>query len=739
SPPTVAITSPTSSGSYTTTSSPLSIGGTASDNVGVTQVTWANNRGGSGTATGTTTWSASGIALLSGSNVITVTAADAAGNTGTASLTVTYNPSDTSPPTVAITSPTSSGSYTTSSSPLSIGGTASDNVGVTQVTWANNRGGSGTATGTTSWSVSGIALQSGSNVITVTARDAAGNSGTASLTVTYNASDTTPPVISAVSARVTSTTAIISWETNEAATSQVEYGTAATYGSTTVADPNLVSSHSQTLTGLTPKTDYHFRVKSGDSAGNVAVSDDLSFKTSASDGAVKLILYYPSMSSSRRRKNKATLADDEYTSIALTNLDTTPATITFTAFDADGVQLSGTGITNPVSKTLDPGAQVPVIDYQLFGDAIMAVGPLGWIQVDSTTSKLSGFFMTFDSQLTYLDGADISSSLVSSFVLSEVTDKDFTEILFANPNSATASVRLDLIRGDGSLQASSQQTIKAGGVLSADLFTDVFAGVTADAGAYIRVTSSKGLIAYETTGKDSKDMAILAGQDINAGASRVYSPQYAVGGPWRTTISVVNLDGVSGTLTLKLISDNGLQIGASKFVNIAGGGKVNISDQSFFDDSVSNNPGQVVQGYVEITGLGLHLAGSVVFGDALQGTFTSALPLVAALQKSVIFSHVASDSTYFTGLAIVNPNGSSAVATVDLYDSDGKLLASDTRTIPAMWRTSRLLTQYFPSLAGQSRTSGYFKVTVDNGAACFALFGKQDLSVLSAIPGQPIP
>jgi hypothetical protein len=57
-------------------------------------------------------------------------------------------------------------------------------VGVTQVTWSNNRGGSGTAIGTASWSAS-VALQSGSNVLTVTARDAAGNTSTDTLTVTY--------------------------------------------------------------------------------------------------------------------------------------------------------------------------------------------------------------------------------------------------------------------------------------------------------------------------------------------------------------------------------------------------------------------------------------------------------------------------------------------------------------------------------------------------------------------------
>ncbi len=94
-------------------------------------------------------------------------------------------PADTTRPTVTITAPTSAATHTASATPLSLGGTASDNVAVTQVTWSNDRGGSGTATGTTSWSVSGIVLQSGENVLTVTARDAAGNTSTDTLTVTY--------------------------------------------------------------------------------------------------------------------------------------------------------------------------------------------------------------------------------------------------------------------------------------------------------------------------------------------------------------------------------------------------------------------------------------------------------------------------------------------------------------------------------------------------------------------------
>src|SRR2546421_2924333 len=205
--PAVAITTPTASPTYPASSSALALGGTASDAVGVTQVTWANTRGGSGTATGTTSWTASGIVLQTGANVLTVTARDAAGNIATRTVTVTY--AAATAPTVTITTPTASPTYGTSLSSLSLGGTAS---GATQVMWANNRGGSGAATGTTNLTASGIGLQAGANVLTVTARDAAGHTATATVTVTYAAATaptealTTPTASPAYSTNISSLT-----------------------------------------------------------------------------------------------------------------------------------------------------------------------------------------------------------------------------------------------------------------------------------------------------------------------------------------------------------------------------------------------------------------------------------------------------------------------------------------------------------------------------------------------------
>src|SRR5438105_7015983 len=116
----------------------------------------------------------------------------------------------------------------------------------------------------------------------VKSRDAAGNLTTSGdFTFTTSSSDTTPPVITAVAAGgISATGATITWTTDEASDSQVEYGTTTSYGSSSPLNTSMVTSHSVALSGLTASTLYHYRVKSRDAAGNLATSGDFTFSTS---------------------------------------------------------------------------------------------------------------------------------------------------------------------------------------------------------------------------------------------------------------------------------------------------------------------------------------------------------------------------------------------------------------------------------------------------------------------------
>ncbi|MDP2668663.1 MAG: fibronectin type III domain-containing protein [bacterium] len=100
-----------------------------------------------------------------------------------------------------------------------------------------------------------------------------------SFTTTF---DNKAPTISGVSVLVsTRNSAVIAWNTDENATSQIEYGTSAgTYSTASTLDSTLSVKHAVTLTGLSNNTTYYFRAKSKDAQDNEAASSESSFLTS---------------------------------------------------------------------------------------------------------------------------------------------------------------------------------------------------------------------------------------------------------------------------------------------------------------------------------------------------------------------------------------------------------------------------------------------------------------------------
>lgn len=198
SPPTVALGSPQANsivgGTY-------NFAATASDNVGVTKIDFKVD----GVVVNTDTsspysyaWNSSTVS--NGAHTVSATAYDAAGNSQLSSATVTVTnttpPSDTTPPSISLTSPTSGAELTGNT--VKLAATASDNVGVSRVDFKVD---SDTVTTNTAspYSVdwdSSLATN-GSHTVSAIAYDAAGNSKVASLNVNVNNTtakpDTTAP------------------------------------------------------------------------------------------------------------------------------------------------------------------------------------------------------------------------------------------------------------------------------------------------------------------------------------------------------------------------------------------------------------------------------------------------------------------------------------------------------------------------------------------------------------------
>jgi hypothetical protein len=192
--PVVTITSPTTRPEFTSDTNTIDLAGTAADNVLVTRVTWTSDRGASGAADGTSSWSIDALPLQSGANRISVTATDAAGNASADEITVLYTPeTDDVAPTISITSPSDTGSFTTGDDSITVSGSASDDTAVTSVTWRLDGGDSANAIGLEEWTTPVILLDAGDNTIEVEATDAAGNSSSAQIVVTLEVA--TPDVL----------------------------------------------------------------------------------------------------------------------------------------------------------------------------------------------------------------------------------------------------------------------------------------------------------------------------------------------------------------------------------------------------------------------------------------------------------------------------------------------------------------------------------------------------------------
>jgi hypothetical protein len=97
------------------------------------------------------------------------------------------------------------------------------------------------------------------------------------------------PVISGVTPSIGDTNVGIAWTTDIGSDSAVDYGATTNYGST-VSNATSVTSHGIILTGLTPSTMYHYRVKSKGATTSQGVTGDFTFITNPQGVVSDLII-----------------------------------------------------------------------------------------------------------------------------------------------------------------------------------------------------------------------------------------------------------------------------------------------------------------------------------------------------------------------------------------------------------------------------------------------------------------
>src|SRR5258705_8963916 len=230
-PPTVSVTSPLN-GAFT--SSTMSVNATAVDNVGVSGVQFLLDGTNLGAEDTTSPYSVSWNTATSsnGSHTVTARARDAAGNSAT-SIPVTVTVDNQAPTgTVVI----NNGAAATNVTAVTLNLSALDAQGaVIQMRFSNTGTSFNTAVAfapTAQWT---LTTGAGTKSVFVQFSDAAGNwSASATDTIVFNI--TAPTITNRIATNITGNSATITWTTNEAADSQVDYGSNKKNGATTTLD-----------------------------------------------------------------------------------------------------------------------------------------------------------------------------------------------------------------------------------------------------------------------------------------------------------------------------------------------------------------------------------------------------------------------------------------------------------------------------------------------------------------------
>ena len=203
--------------------------------------------------------------------------------------------------------------------------------------------------------------------------------------------DATPPLISGVlSSPAAAGTATISWTTNEAANSRVDYGTSAAALTLSQSDPALKTAHNVTLSGLASNTTYFYRVRSADSAGNTATAPG------TQDPAASFVTPASTVSITDPTAVEGTGASGGHLQFTVTLSPASAQTVTVAFTTLDGTGISGADyVAQAATLTFSPGATSQTIAVSLAGDSLDEADETVLVVLSNATNATIG-----DSQAT---------------------------------------------------------------------------------------------------------------------------------------------------------------------------------------------------------------------------------------------------------------------------------------------------------------------------------------------------
>ncbi|MDA2934234.1 hypothetical protein MYX82_07810 [Acidobacteria bacterium AH-259-D05] len=393
-----------------------------------------------------------------------------------------------------------------------------------------------------------------------------------------------------------------------------------------------------------------------------------------------------------------------------------------------------TGINNPVQVTVPANQQLAQLTSQFFG-----TGPIpatvAWFQATSSTDGLTGFFLFVNGTVTEFDGADLPVS-TESIVFNQirVDSGSATELNIINPGSATASLQLQLVSPDSS-PISKSLSLPPKGVLRQDAGT-LFGVSQTSAGSYVKVISDVEIAGFEFVRTLGGDLLGLNAQPAGDQLTSLYFPQMAVLDPWKTELGLVNYANHPVIVTISAFTGDGVLFGTNVLQNnpvtriMAAGGSLFEDVETMFGFLGES----VQQGWLVAESTSAAINGFISYGIPGTGSVASVTSSVKG-QKRALFSHIATTSGFFTGVALLNSGRLATNVRILAITPSGEVLGSYNTALQPGQRLSQLIDQLIPEAAGLD--GGLIWVKSDSPVHLTSIFGNP--TVLANIPPQEAP
>jgi hypothetical protein len=168
------------------------------------------------------------------------------------------------------------------------------------------------------------------------------------------------------------------------------------------------------------------------------------------------------------------------------------AVVTIILHNADGSMIS-----QPVSFTLESGAQLKDDLITVFNNDPAVKETVGWLEVDATVDEVVGTISFTDTDDVFLTSFELQGTPLTDFVfpLAAQNDSFLTGIAFLNPNVDTAAIELELWTPDGTLLRSDTVTLPPN-TRTAAFLNQFFPSLSSVMIANVRVHSDKPIFGF---------------------------------------------------------------------------------------------------------------------------------------------------------------------------------------------------------------------------------------------------